>query len=159
MMEQKLTVNGHQGISQHNKLREEIQDILLVIEIEQTHQGHVLTRSRHLKAVQERNLRNADKTTILAILETEPDYRPPRPMKPCRPPSSWYCEDLEDTGHTTDQYYQLSNLIESKIRKGNLFHYTESETHTHHEKHGDDDRIIDVIFGGHAVGGFFNNLR
>lgn len=28
---------------------------------------------------------NADKATVLAVLKTEPDYRPPRPMKPDRP--------------------------------------------------------------------------
>ncbi|XP_074359687.1 uncharacterized protein LOC141699739 [Apium graveolens] len=53
-----------------------------------------------------------DKATILAILKTEPDFRPPSPMKPGRPPSSRYCDYHEDIGHTTEQCYQLSNLIE-----------------------------------------------
>ncbi|XP_074328175.1 uncharacterized protein LOC141666088 [Apium graveolens] len=73
---------------------------------------------------------NTEKTTILAVLKTEPDYRPPRPMKPGRPPSSRYCEYHEDTGHTTERQHR-----------------------------GEDDRVIDVIFGGIAVGGLSHNSR
>ncbi|XP_074352203.1 uncharacterized protein LOC141691377 [Apium graveolens] len=68
-----------------------------------------------------------NKATILAILKTEPGFRPPRPMKPGRPPSSRYCDYHEDTGHTTEQCYQLSNLIESKIRRGHFVHYIEGQ--------------------------------
>lgn len=102
---------------------------------------------------------NTDKATILVVLKTEPDFRPPRPMKPGRLPSSRYCEYHEDTGHTTEQCYQLSNLIESKLRKGHLVHFAETATQTRQENIRDDDRVIDVIFGGHASGGLSNNSR
>lgn len=102
---------------------------------------------------------NADKATVLAVLKTEPDYRPPRPMKPGRPPSSRYCEYHEDTGHTTEQCFQLSNLIESKIRRGKLVHFTENDAPIPREGQRDDDRVIDVIFGGIASGGSSNNSR
>ncbi|KAL8110540.1 hypothetical protein AgCh_026314 [Apium graveolens] len=70
---------------------------------------------------------NTEKMTILAVLKTDPDYRPPRPMKPGHPPSSRYCDYHEDTGHTTEQCFQLSNLIEGKIRRGKLVHYVQRE--------------------------------
>lgn len=80
-------------------------------------------------------------------------------MKHGRPPSSRYCEYHEDTGHTTEQCFQLSNLIESKIRKGKLVHFTDSDAPIPREIQRDDDRIIDVIFGGVAAGGSSNNSR
>ncbi|KAK1403849.1 hypothetical protein POM88_003454 [Heracleum sosnowskyi] len=101
---------------------------------------------------------NTDKATILAILKTEPDYRPPRPMKPGRPPSSRYCEYHEDTGHTTDSYFQLSLFIESKIRRGQLVHFIDDTSHPPLQSH-DLDRVIDVITGGHSVGGTSNNSK
>ncbi|XP_074362650.1 uncharacterized protein LOC141702951 [Apium graveolens] len=97
-----------------------------------------------------------NKATILEILKTEPDFRPPRPMKPGRPPSSRYCDYHQDTGHTTEQCYQLSNLIESKIRRGHFVHYIEGQGQNQQRQ---DDRIIDVIFGGYAAGGMSNNSR
>ncbi|XP_074354270.1 uncharacterized protein LOC141693150 [Apium graveolens] len=97
-----------------------------------------------------------DKATILAILKTKPDFRPPRPMKPGRPPSSRYCDYHEDTGHTTEQCYQLSNLIESKIRRGYFVHYIEGQGQNQQRQ---DDRIVDVIFGGYAARGMSNNSR
>ncbi|XP_074377708.1 uncharacterized protein LOC141719230 [Apium graveolens] len=97
-----------------------------------------------------------DKATILAILKTEPDFRPPRPMKPGRPPSSRYCDYHEDTGHTTEQCYQLSNLIESKIRRGHFILYIEGQDQNQQRQ---DDRIVDVIFGSYAAGGMSNNSR
>ncbi|XP_074322829.1 uncharacterized protein LOC141659804 [Apium graveolens] len=97
-----------------------------------------------------------DKATILAILKTEPDFRPPRPMKPGRPPRSRYCDYHEDMGHTTKQCYQLSNLIESKIRRGHFVHYIEGQDQNQQRQ---DDKIVDVIFGGYAAGGMSNNSR
>lgn len=102
---------------------------------------------------------NTDKATVLAVLKTEPDYRPPRPMKPGRPPSSQYCEYDEDTGHTTEQCFQLSNSIENKIRRGKLVHFTDKDAPIPRENQRDDDRVIDVIFGGVASGGLSNNSR
>lgn len=40
-----------------------------------------------------------DKATILAVLKTDPTYKPPRPMNPNRPPSNSYYKYHEDTGH------------------------------------------------------------
>ncbi|XP_074349953.1 uncharacterized protein LOC141689526 [Apium graveolens] len=77
-------------------------------------------------------------------------------MKPGRPPSSRYCDYHEDTRHTTEQCYQLSNLIESKIRRGHFVHYIEGQGQNQQRK---DDRIVDVIFGGYAAGGMSNNSR
>ncbi|XP_074327673.1 uncharacterized protein LOC141665583 [Apium graveolens] len=59
-------------------------------------------------------------------------------------------------GHITEQCYQLSNLIESKIRKGHFVHYIEGHGQTHQRQ---DDRVVDVIFGGYAAGGMSNNSR
>ncbi|KAK1372243.1 hypothetical protein POM88_028436 [Heracleum sosnowskyi] len=89
---------------------------------------------------------NTDKATVLAILKAEPDYRPPRPMKPRRPPSSIYCEYHDDTGYTTDACFQLSSLIESKIRRGQLIHFVDDTSHPPSRTH-DHDRVIDVIVG------------
>lgn len=80
-------------------------------------------------------------------------------MKPGLPPSSRYYEYHEDIGHTTNQCYQLSNLIEVKIRKGHFVHFIEGKGHTHHERHHSTDRVIDVIFGGFTAGGLSNNSR
>ncbi|XP_074356705.1 uncharacterized protein LOC141696464 [Apium graveolens] len=102
---------------------------------------------------------NTEKTTILAVLKREPDYRPPRPMKPGRPPSSRYCEYHEDTGHTTEQCFQLSNLIEGKIHRGQLVHYVQHDDEPRRHHRGEEDRVIDVIFGGIAVGGLSPNSR
>ncbi|XP_074342670.1 uncharacterized protein LOC141680305 [Apium graveolens] len=77
-------------------------------------------------------------------------------MKPGRPPSSRYCDYHEDMGHTTEQCYQLSNLIESKIGKGHFVHYIERQGQTQQRQ---DDRIVDVIFGGYAAGGMPKNSR
>ncbi|XP_074322841.1 uncharacterized protein LOC141659814 [Apium graveolens] len=102
---------------------------------------------------------NTEKTTILAVLKTEPDYRPPRPMKPGRPPSSRYCDYHEDTGHTTEQCFQLSNLIEGKICRGQLVHYVQREDSPRRHRRVEEDRVIDVIFGGVAAGGLSHNSR
>ncbi|XP_074324013.1 uncharacterized protein LOC141660913 [Apium graveolens] len=102
---------------------------------------------------------NAEKATILAILKTESDYRPPRPMKPGRPLSSRYCDYHEYTGHTTEQCFQLNNLIEGKIRRGQLVHYVQQDDAPRRHHHEEDDRVIDVIFGGIAVGGPSHNSR
>ncbi|XP_074377700.1 uncharacterized protein LOC141719221 [Apium graveolens] len=87
---------------------------------------------------------NTEKTTILAVLKTEPDYRPPRPMKAGRPPSSRYCEYHEDTG---------------KIRRGQLVHYVQQEDNHKRHHRDQEDRVIDIIFGGAASGGFSHNYR
>ncbi|XP_074326812.1 uncharacterized protein LOC141664756 [Apium graveolens] len=102
---------------------------------------------------------NTEKMTILAVLKTEPDYRPPRPMKPGHPPSSRYCDYHEDTGHTTEQCFQLSNLIEGKIRRGQLVHYVQREDSPRRHRRVEEDRVIDVIFGGVAAGGLSYNSR
>ncbi|XP_074360069.1 uncharacterized protein LOC141700156 [Apium graveolens] len=102
---------------------------------------------------------NTEKTTILAILKIEPDYRPPRPMKSGRPPSSRYCDYHEDTGHTTEQCFQLSNLIEGKIHRGQLVHYVQREDSPRRHRRVEEDRVIDVIFGGVAAGGLSHNSR
>ncbi|XP_074374221.1 uncharacterized protein LOC141714609 [Apium graveolens] len=80
-------------------------------------------------------------------------------MKAGRPPSSRYCDYHEDTGHTTEQCFQLSNLIEGKIRRGQLVHYVQQDDapRCHHRE--EDDRVIDVIFGGIAAGGPSHNSR
>ncbi|XP_074376852.1 uncharacterized protein LOC141718368 [Apium graveolens] len=77
-------------------------------------------------------------------------------MKPGHPPSSRYCDYHEDTGHTTEQCYQLSNLIESKIKKGHFIHYIEGQGQTHQRQ---DDIIVDIILRGYAAGGMSNNSR
>ncbi|XP_074374486.1 uncharacterized protein LOC141714889 [Apium graveolens] len=100
----------------------------------------------HNRSEKEFTKLNTEKTTILAVLKMEPDYRPPRPMKPGRPPSSRYCEYHEDTGHTTEQCFQLSNLIEGKIRRGQLVHYVQHDDEPRRHHRGEDDRVIDVIF-------------
>ncbi|XP_074352613.1 uncharacterized protein LOC141691754 [Apium graveolens] len=100
-----------------------------------------------------------EKTTILAVLKTEPDYRPPRPIKAGGPPSSRYCDYLEDIGHTTEQCFQLSNLIEGKIRRGQLVHYVQQEDNPKRHHRDEEDCVIDVIFGGEASGGFSHNSR
>ncbi|XP_074354344.1 uncharacterized protein LOC141693224 [Apium graveolens] len=80
-------------------------------------------------------------------------------MKPGRPPSSRYCEYHEDTGHTTEQCFQLSNLIEGKIRRGQLVHYVQHDDEPRRQHRGENDRVIDVIFGGVAAGGLSHNSR
>ncbi|XP_074362987.1 uncharacterized protein LOC141703346 [Apium graveolens] len=112
----------------------------------------------HNRSEKEFTKLNTEKTTILAVLKTEPDYRPPRPMKPGRPPSSRYCEYHEDTGHTTEQCFQLSNLIEGKIRRGQLVHYVQHDDEPRRQHRGENDRVIDVIFGG-VAGGLSHNSR
>lgn len=64
-------------------------------------------------------------------------------MKSSRPPSSWYCEYHEDIGHTIEYCYQLSNLIESKLRRGHLVHLIGN----------------DIIFGIYSTGGSSNNSK
>ncbi|XP_074327680.1 uncharacterized protein LOC141665590 [Apium graveolens] len=113
----------------------------------------------HNRSEKEFTKLNTEKMTILAVLKIEPDYRPPRPMKPGRPPSSRYCEYHEDTGHTTEQCFQLSNLIEGKIRRGQLVHYVQHDDEPRRHHRGEDDRVIDVIFGGVAAGGLSHNSR
>ncbi|XP_074355648.1 uncharacterized protein LOC141695289 [Apium graveolens] len=80
-------------------------------------------------------------------------------MKAGRPPSSRYCEYHEDTGHTTEQCFQLSNLIEGKIHRGQLVHYVQQEDNPRRHHRDQDDWVIDVIFGGAASGGFSHNSR
>ncbi|XP_074342949.1 uncharacterized protein LOC141680690 [Apium graveolens] len=84
----------------------------------------------HNRSKKEFTKLNTEKTTILAVLKTEPNYCPLRPMKTGRPPSSRYCEYHEDSGHTTRRHHR-----------------------------GEDDRVIDVIFGGVAAGGLSHNSR
>ncbi|XP_017224785.1 uncharacterized protein LOC108201008 [Daucus carota subsp. sativus] len=88
-----------------------------------------------------------DINSILAILKTDPNYRPPRPMNPNRAPSTRYCEYHEDTGHTTDRCFQLKNLIEDKVKSGELAHFAvkEEQYRAHTPPR---DRVIDVISGG-----------
>lgn len=79
-------------------------------------------------------------------------------MNPNRPHSNRYCEFHEDTGHDTERCFQLTSLIEDKIRKGHLSHYVdrdESRSSTLHELY----RVIDVISGGHSAGGTSNNAK
>ncbi|XP_074337421.1 uncharacterized protein LOC141674609 [Apium graveolens] len=76
-----------------------------------------------------------------------------------KPPSSKYCEYHEDTGHTTEQCFQLSNLIEGKIHRGQLVHYVQHDDEPRRRHRGEDDRVIDVIFGGIAAGGLSHNSR
>ncbi|XP_074352624.1 uncharacterized protein LOC141691765 [Apium graveolens] len=97
--------------------------------------------------------------TILAVLKTESDYRPPRPMKPSRPPNSRYYDYHEDTGHTTEQCFQLSNLTEGKIRRGQLVHYLQREDSPRRHRRDEEDRVIDVIFGSIAAGGLSHNSQ
>ncbi|XP_074374330.1 uncharacterized protein LOC141714711 [Apium graveolens] len=113
----------------------------------------------HNRSKKEFTKLNTEKTTILAVLKIEPDYRPPRPIKPGRPPSSRYCEYHEDTGHITEQCFQHSNLIEGKIRRGQLVHYVQHDDEPRRHHRGEDDRVIDVIFGGVATGGLSHNSR
>ncbi|XP_074337403.1 uncharacterized protein LOC141674592 [Apium graveolens] len=80
-------------------------------------------------------------------------------MKPGRPPSSRYCDYHEDTGHTTEQCFQLSNLIEGKIRRGQLVHYVQREDSPRHHRRVEEDWVIDVIFGGVAAGGLSHNSQ
>ncbi|XP_074376720.1 uncharacterized protein LOC141718238 [Apium graveolens] len=80
-------------------------------------------------------------------------------MKPGRPPSSRYCEYHEDTSHTTEQCFQLSNLITGKIRRGQLFHYVQKDDALRRHHRGEDDRVIDVIFGGITAGGLSHISR
>ncbi|XP_074360678.1 uncharacterized protein LOC141700927 [Apium graveolens] len=113
----------------------------------------------HNRSEKEFTKLNTEKMTILAVLKTEPDYRPPRPMKPGRPPSSRYYEYHEDTGHTTEQCFQLSNLIEGKIRRGQLVHYVQHDDEPRRHHRGEDDRVIDIIFGGIAAGSLSHSSR
>lgn len=80
-------------------------------------------------------------------------------MKPGSPPSSVYYEYHEDIGHTTEQCFQLSNLVEGKILLGQLVHYVKQTGTYRHERRHDEDRVIYVIFGGIAVEGASNNPR
>ncbi|KAL8135551.1 hypothetical protein AgCh_010260 [Apium graveolens] len=98
------------------------------------------------------------KSVILAVLKADPSYRPPSPMNPNRPPSNKYCEYHEDTGHETEHCFQLTNLIEDKIRSGHLAHYMD-DNHSRRSFHRDPDRVIDVILGGYSAGGSSNNSK
>ncbi|XP_074336640.1 uncharacterized protein LOC141673803 [Apium graveolens] len=80
-------------------------------------------------------------------------------MKSGRPPSSRYCEYHEDTGHRTEQCFQLSNLIEGKIRRGQLVHYVQQDDASRRHHRDEDDRVIDVFFGGIAAWGLSHNSR
>ncbi|XP_074346148.1 uncharacterized protein LOC141684911 [Apium graveolens] len=91
------------------------------------------------------------------MLKTDPDYRPLWSMKLGRPPSSGYRDYHEDTCHTTEQCFQLSNLIEGKIHHGKLVHYIEHGGTHRQDRRYDEDRVIDVIFGGIAAGGASDN--
>ncbi|XP_074327487.1 uncharacterized protein LOC141665399 [Apium graveolens] len=97
--------------------------------------------------------------TILAVLKTEPDYRPLRPMKLGRPLSSRYSDYHEDIGHTTKQCFQLSNLIEGKIRRGQLVYYVQREDSPRRHRRDEEDRVIDIIFAGISVGGLSHNSQ
>ena len=68
-------------------------------------------------------------------------------MNPNRAPSTRYCEYHEDTGHTTDRCFQLKNLIEDKVKSGELAHFAvkEEQYRAHTPPR---DRVIDVISGG-----------
>lgn len=101
---------------------------------------------------------NTDKATILAILKTQPDYRPPRPMNPNRPPNNRYCEFHDDTGHDMERCFQLTSLIEDKIKEGNLKHYVD-RNEARKSIPRDSDRVIDVILGGYSAGGGSNNAK
>lgn len=102
---------------------------------------------------------NTDKASVLEVLKTKPDYRPPRPMEPGPPSKLSILWNDEDKCHSTEQYFQLSNLIENKIRRGKLVHFTDNDALAPRENQRDDDKIIDVIFGGVAVGGSSNNSK
>ncbi|XP_074359918.1 uncharacterized protein LOC141700041 [Apium graveolens] len=80
-------------------------------------------------------------------------------MKPSRPPSSRYCDYHEDTGHTIKQCFQLSNLIEGKIHRGQLVPYVQQDDVPRRHHREEDDRVIDVIFGGITAGGPSQNSR
>lgn len=101
---------------------------------------------------------NSDKTTILAVLKTDPSFVPPRPMNPNRPLSNRYCDYHEDTGHTTERCYQLANLIEDKIKNGELLQFVQNEEFRKFPGK-ESERIIDVISGGLSEGGASNNLK
>ncbi|XP_074327013.1 uncharacterized protein LOC141664953 [Apium graveolens] len=124
---------------------------------EPTHHGGKQPTSRS-KDYQEPIKLNTDKETILAILKTDPSYRPPRPMNPNRPPSSKYCDYHEDTGHETETCFQLTNLKEEKVRDGHLARYLDN-LQLHRSQSHDSDRVIDVISGGYSAGGSSNNSK
>ena len=70
-------------------------------------------------------------------------------MNPNRAPISKYCDYHEDTCHTTERCFQLGNLIEEKLQKGQLIHFVQQSEEF---KQGQDsDRLIDVIFGGNSL--------
>lgn len=75
-----------------------------------------------------------------------------------RPLSNRYCEYHEDTCHDTERCFQLINLIEGKIRKGQLSHFVQPKE-PRRSSVRDSDKIIDVISGGFAAGGVSNNLK
>ncbi|XP_074347372.1 uncharacterized protein LOC141686221 [Apium graveolens] len=79
-------------------------------------------------------------------------------MNPNRPPSNKYCEYHEEKGHETERCYQLTNLIEEKIRDGHLAHHVDN-SHSRRASHRDPDGVIDVISGGYSVGGSSNNSK
>ncbi|XP_074323467.1 uncharacterized protein LOC141660383 [Apium graveolens] len=80
-------------------------------------------------------------------------------MKPGRPSSSKYCDYHEDTGHTTEQCFQLSNLIEGKIHRGQLMHHVRQDDSPRRRQRYENDWVIDVIFGGIAAGGLSHNSQ
>nr|XP_017245509.1 PREDICTED: uncharacterized protein LOC108217176 [Daucus carota subsp. sativus] len=95
---------------------------------------------------------NMDIATILAIMKADPNYKPPRPMNPNRPPSSKYCDYHEDTGHLTEKCFQLKHAIENKIQSGEFSHLVQREDPTS-EGNKSSDRLIDVISGGYIPKG------
>lgn len=71
-----------------------------------TPQGHVPTNNGNLEVAHKKFIKlHMDKSTIPTLFKTEPDFQPPRPIKPGRPPSSRYYEYHEDTCHNTEQCY------------------------------------------------------
>lgn len=87
-----------------------------------------------------------DIPSILAVLKADPNYKPPKPMNPNRPPSSKYCDYHEDMGHTTEKCFQLRHTIENKIQSGEFAHFVQREDPAH-ESPKNSDRLIDVISG------------
>ncbi|XP_074323018.1 uncharacterized protein LOC141659967 [Apium graveolens] len=57
------------------------------------------------------------------------------------------------------QCFQLNNFNEGKIHRGQLVHYVQHDDEPKRHHRGEDDRVIDVIFGGIAAGGLSHNSR
>lgn len=79
-------------------------------------------------------------------------------MNPNRPPSNRYCEYHEDTRHDTERCFQLTSLIEEKVRAGQLRHYVDNSG-SRQSIPRESDRTIDVISGGFLAGGNSNNAK